>query len=93
MWKKRLQTEYVNGLNQMFSDSDIKKAIKNIQNWTAPGIDYIKNFWQNIFTASWKPLSQAMNGWVECEAIIQEQLAIGQTVLLPQDEHPSSEKD
>ena len=45
MWKKRLQTQYVNGLNQMFSDSDINEAIKNKQNWTALGIDCIENFW------------------------------------------------
>ena len=75
------------------SDKNIRKAIKKEKNWTAPRADGIENFGLKLFAATWKPLSWAMNEWIRDQTTLLEWLEIGQTVLLPQTEHLSSNKD
>ena len=79
-WRIKNKVTKVNEFS--VTDVTIEKVIKRRKNWTAPGIDGIQNFWWKMFSSTWRPMSKAMNAWVEDQATIPEWIAIVQTVLV-----------
>lgn len=68
------------------NNTDIEYVIKKRKNWTAPRFDGTVNFWWRTFASTWKPLSKAMNEWIDDETMIPDWLTIGRTVVLPKTE-------
>ena len=74
-------------------EGNIKKVEDKRKNWTASGIDGIQNYWWQMFSATWRLMTRAMDAWVKDQMAIPDWIAIGWTVLLLKTEDLSCEKD
>ena len=48
----------------------LQHILKKRKNWLAPGIDGIQNFWWKKLTSTWRPLTNAMNSWIDRPELI-----------------------
>jgi hypothetical protein len=69
------------------------KTIRKRNNWSAPGIGGIQNFWWKKLRGTWKAMVKSFNKWIEQPEIIPEWITQGRTVLLPKLDDLSDERE
>ncbi|XP_047501775.1 uncharacterized protein LOC125047544 [Penaeus chinensis] len=65
-----------------FSAVEIKKIVKNLQNWKAPGPDKVHNFWVKHFDAVHEQLARALSEVTRDPSILPDWFTTGVTFLL-----------
>ena len=71
----------------------LQHILKKRKNWLARGIDGIQNFWWKRLTSTWRPLTNALNYWIDRPELIPTWTTHGQTVLIPKSKELSDEKN
>ena len=71
----------------------LQHILEKRKNWSAPGIDGIQNFWWKTLTSTWRPLTNAMNSWIDRPELIPTWITHGRTFLIPKSEKLSDEKN
>lgn len=67
----------------IFTEEDLKKVVKNLANWKAPGNDGIQNFWYKKLTAIHHHLTNQFNTVLRNPEQLPDFLTNGVTYLLP----------
>lgn len=75
------------------TDIDFQQALSKLQNWKAPGIDKIQNFWLKNLTALHPRLTQCFNEIIEDAHKTPQWLTEGITILLPKSNDTSDPKN
>ena len=71
----------------------LQHILKKRKNWSAPGIDGIQNFWWKKLISTWRPLTNAMNCWIDRPELISTWITYEQTVLTPKSNELPDEKN
>ena len=71
----------------------LQHILKKRKNWSESGIDGIQNAWWKKLTNTWRPLTNAMNCWIDRPELIPTWITHGRTVLIPKSEELSDEKN
>ena len=72
---------------------ELQHILKKRKHWSAPGTDSIQNFWWKKLTSTWRPLTNAMNCWIDRPELILTWITHGRTILIPNSEELSNEKN
>ena len=89
---QKIKTRVVDIQEFTITEEKMHSIVKRRNNWSAPGIDGMQNYWWKKLKGTWKFLLNCFNRWVEQPDEIPQWLAQERTVLLPKTEELGNEK-
>ena len=90
---EKMRAKVINVEELTITEEKLYKTIIKRNNWSAPGIDGIQNFWWKKLRGTWKAMVKSFKKWIEQPEIIPEWITQGRTVLLPKLEDLSDERE
>ena len=83
--EKERQTITPEMLFEDISIEELRTVIRSSQNWTAPGVDNIHNFWYKKFSSIHQQLATKLTEFIRGEKEVPEFMTEGMTYLKPKD--------
>ena len=92
-WLKKVEEMLSGGRKQeniVISVKKLKKQLKRVQNWKAPGPDGLQGYWIKAFTACHQRIAMQLQGCLDTGEV-QEWLCKGKTVLIMKDKEKGAD--